>query len=126
MEIYRKPLLPQNFKPYDLVGITADTTRYQEALKVATLAKTAEKLVARGGYHVSFLDNKALETGFIDFVIRGKGEDIFSNLLQTLENNGDLSGVDGISYQNDGPLVRNKDAPPPKDLDAIPFQPVIC
>lgn len=119
--IDKEPLKPQDFKPYDLVGITADTTRYQEALKVAALAKTAGKPVAMGGYHVSFLDKETLNTGFVDFVVRGEGEDIFSNLLKTLENNGDLSGVDGISYHIDGQFIHNKDAPAPKDLDAIPF-----
>lgn len=119
--IDKEPLVPNDLKPYDLVGITADTTRYQEALKVATLAKTVGKPVAMGGYHVSFLDKEALDTGLIDFVIRGEGEEIFSNLLSQLENGGSLSEIRGISYLDNSQYIRNDDALPPKDLDAMPF-----
>jgi anaerobic magnesium-protoporphyrin IX monomethyl ester cyclase len=119
--IDKKPLKPQDFKSYDLVGITADTTRYQEALQVATIAKTAGKTVAMGGYHVSFLDKEALQTGIIDFVIRGEGEEIFTNLLSQLENGGGLSEIRGISYLKNGQYIRNPDALPPKELDNLPF-----
>lgn len=119
--IDKKTLRPKDFNHFDLIGITADTTRYQEALKVASIAKTAGKRVAMGGYHVSFLDKETLDTGLVDFVIRGEGERIFSKLLQAIENDDDLSRVDGISYLNDGRYIRNKDALPLKDLDTIPF-----
>lgn len=119
--IDKEDLDPRDFSPYDLVGITADTTRYREALKVADVAKTAGKPVAMGGYHVSFLDKETLDTGLVDYVVRGEGEEIFPKLLQTLEYEGNLSEVGGISYLSDGRYIRNQDAPPPKDLDALPF-----
>ncbi len=105
----------------DVVGISADTTRYPEALKIACEIKKQNKLVVMGGYHVTFLDREALETGLVDFVVRGEGEEIFLNLLNALEDNTDLKQVDGISYLVDGRFQRNKSALPPRNLDKMPF-----
>jgi anaerobic magnesium-protoporphyrin IX monomethyl ester cyclase len=105
----------------DVVGISADTPRYPEALSIAKVAKEAGKTVVMGGYHVTFLDREALDTGLANFVVRGEGEEIFLNLLNTLENGGDLFQVSGISFLDKGIYRRNKDAAPPSDLDGMPF-----
>lgn len=112
---------PELIKLFDVVGITADTPSYPEALSVAKAAKEAGTTVIMGGYHVSFLDKEALMTGVVDFVVRGEGEEIFLNLIETLKKKGDLLEVQGISFMKDGKYQRNKDAAPPKDLDNLPF-----
>ncbi len=105
----------------DVVGISADTPRYPEAIAIADRIKKSGKTVVMGGYHVTFLDRETLETGVVDFVVRGEGEEIFLNLLNTLENNGDLKRVVGISYMDNGTFQRNRDAMPPHKLDEMPF-----
>ena len=105
----------------DVIGITADTTRYPEAVRIAKTVKEEGKSVVMGGYHVSFLDREALDTGVIDFVVRGEGEYVFLNLINALENDSDLSDVKGISYLDDGIYTRNKDAAPPFNLDKMPL-----
>jgi anaerobic magnesium-protoporphyrin IX monomethyl ester cyclase len=119
--IEQRPLTPEDFLPYDLVGISADTPRYPEAVEIATIAKKAGKKVVMGGYHVTFLDKEALETGVVDIIVRGEAEEIFVNLLQALENGDDLHRVKGISFVENGELVRTAVALPPKNLDAMPF-----
>jgi len=74
-----------------------------------------------GGYHVTFLDKEALETGVVDIIVRGEAEEIIVNLLLAIENNEDLHKVKGISFVENGELVRTAVALPPKDLDAMPF-----
>lgn len=105
----------------DIIGISADTPRYPEALRIAKLIKTHNKQVVMGGYHVSFLDREALETGLVDYVVRGEGEMIFLNLLKTLENHDDMKLVAGISYLENGVYQKNRDEAPPHDLDNMPF-----
>jgi len=105
----------------DVVGISADTPRYPEALKIAGQVKKAGKIVVMGGYHVTFLDREALETGMVDFIVRGEGEEVFLNLLINLENKGDLRLVTGLSYLENGVYQRNKDEAPFQNLDEMPF-----
>jgi len=114
-------LVPEDFAPYDLVGISADTPRYPEAVEIATIAKKAGKRVVMGGYHVTFLDKEALETGVVDIVVRGEAEEIMVNMLDALEQGSDLSKVKGLTFIQDGRLVRTPVAPPPRNLDAMPF-----
>lgn len=116
-----KSLTPVVLDWADIVGISADTPRYPEALSIAKIAKEAGKIVVMGGYHVTFLDREALDTGLADFVVRGEGEEIFLNLLNALENNGDLEDVAGISFLEKGIYRRNVDAIPPANLDKMPF-----
>ncbi len=119
--IEHKPLAPEDFTPFDLIGISADTPRYPEAVEIAAIAKKAGKMVVMGGYHVTFLDKEALETGVVDIIVRGEAEDIIVNLLRTLENGENLRQVRGISYVENGKLIRTPVALPPKNLDAMPF-----
>jgi len=119
--IEQMELLPEDFAPFDLIGISADTPRYPEAVEIARTAKKAGKMVVMGGYHVTFLDKEALETGVVDIVVRGEAEEIITNLIDALENKKDLSGVKGISFVRDNNLIRTPAAPPPQDLDALPF-----
>ncbi len=114
-------LVPEDFEPYDLVGISADTPRYPEAVEIAAIAKKAGKMVVMGGYHVTFLDKEALETGVVDIVVRGEAEEIMVNMLDALEQGSDLSKVKGLTFIQDGRLVRTPVAPPPRNLDAMPF-----
>lgn len=57
---------------FDIVGISTDTTRYPMALKIAQIAKSKGCRVVIGGPHTTFLDKETLETGFIDYVVRGE------------------------------------------------------
>lgn len=119
--IDNRALSPAILEWADIVGISADTPRYPEALSIAKIAKAACKTVVMGGYHVTFLDREALDTGLTDFVVRGEGEETFLNLLNVLENGGDLKFVPGISFLDKGTYHRNKDAIPPGNLDEMPF-----
>jgi|GEM_PF-16444 len=109
------------FKFFDVVGISADTPSYPEALSIAKYAKSVDRTVVMGGYHVTFLDKEALNTGLVDFIVRGEGEEIFLNLVNTLKAKGDLNQVKGISFINHGSYQRNPDMPPPRNLDEMPF-----
>ena len=105
----------------EIVGISSDTASYPETLTIAKIARDAGKKIIMGGYHVTFLDREALDTSLTDFIVRGEGEEIMLNLLNTLESGDNLDKVDGISYLKSGVYCRNKDSDPPTDLNKMPF-----
>jgi anaerobic magnesium-protoporphyrin IX monomethyl ester cyclase len=106
---------------FDVVGISADTSRYQIALKVAAVAKSKGAIVVMGGPHVSFLDEEALASGVVDYVVRNEGEYSFLSLVDFLSGQGRFEDITGVSYREGGRVARTPSAPPIADLDALPL-----
>ncbi|MBN2496181.1 MAG: radical SAM protein [Deltaproteobacteria bacterium] len=109
----------------DLIGISTITPSAPEAYDLARWIRWANRVrkrqipVVLGGPHVSFLPEEGLEHA--DFVVRGEGEHTLLELVRALEGGGDLSGIKGLSYREDGKIRHNPDRPLECDLDSIPF-----
>ncbi len=110
-----------SFDGFDIVGISANTSRHKKALQIAREAQKANLKVVMGGPHVTFMDEDTVMNDGIDFVVRNEGEDTFLELINTIENGLSLSGINGISYNENGRFRRNPDRPAIRDIDAIPL-----
>src|SRR5690606_19831816 len=55
------------------------------------------------------------------YIVVGEGEETFRELLQILEDNGDLAQVKGLVYRHGREIVVNPARPLIRDLDLIPF-----
>jgi len=86
---------------YDLVGLTAMSFQYQEALALARIAKEAGAETVFGGYHPTLAAEeigRSPEANLIDYIVRGEGESTFRELIEAkLEGKG-LQDVLGLSY----------------------------
>ncbi|MDP2156747.1 MAG: radical SAM protein, partial [Nitrospirota bacterium] len=94
-----------DFRSFDIVGISTDTSRYKSGLLLAQEAKQAGCIVVMGGPHVSYMDEDALKTGFCDFVVREEGEQTMLELANSLGTEQAFS-VQGISYLKNGNIQR--------------------
>ena len=74
LQVAPKKELKENLKNCDLVGITCETNKAYEALKIAESAKKEGRLVVLGGYHATFCDEELLNSGLVDYIVRGEGE----------------------------------------------------
>ena len=77
-----------------------------------------------GGYFPSLYPDAALNAPYVDFVVRGQGEDTFLELLQELRNRRTFSGIKGLSYKDTfGLHVHNPDRPlrSPNDFPWLPY-----
>ena len=110
-----------NFRDYDVVGITSDTRRFPGALEIAKRAKADGCTVVMGGPHPAFVDEDVLTSNYADFIVKGEGELTFPELLDTVKNCGDHSGVKGISYLENGNVMRTGSRELVEDLDSFPF-----
>jgi len=106
---------------YDIVGISVDTARCPIAFGIAEVAKQHKTTVVVGGPHVSFLDQEALQTGYIDYVVRNEGEYSFRSLVEYLDGSLPFEEVRGVSYLDGGKCRRTPNAPFIADLDSLPF-----
>ena len=107
----------------DLIGFSVNSLTYASSLKVIQRVKELHPDVAImiGGPHVTAEPGKVLSSGYIDFAIRGEGEQTCVELVKQLEDNQDIEKVLGISYRKNGKVVHNPVRPLISNLDSLPF-----
>ena len=108
----------------DIVGTSVFTPTFYGNLFLARLVKRIlpDCYVCMGGIkHVEMFLDETLSHPEIDFVVRGEGEEIFSNLLNALENKEPLHLVDGISYVDNGAVVSPGKPGYIEKLDSFPM-----
>lgn len=113
----------RKYKP-DLVGISSMTPQVASALKVADLCKQhdPECDVIIGGAHPTVSPDQTIKYPSVDFIIRGEGETSFRKLIRAIDaDDQDFSGIEGLSYKQNGEVIHNRDSEFIKDLDSIPF-----
>lgn len=102
-----------------IVAITALTPTIEQAMKTAQLVKKTcpDTVTVMGGYHPTFNYKELLEKDYVDIAVIGEGEYTMLELVETLENDGDLSEVRGIAFDDVITPLR----PLIMDLDSLPF-----
>lgn len=111
-----------SFAP-DIVGIASMTSTIPSALESARVAKETlpNCKVIMGGPHATFADEQILtEEKAVDVVVRGEGEMTLLELAQTNVDSKNLPQVQGLSFRNNGQIVRTAQRPFIEDLDALP------
>jgi anaerobic magnesium-protoporphyrin IX monomethyl ester cyclase len=64
-----------------------------------------------GGWHPSLLPKQTLEAPFIDYVVRGQGEDALLELVQHIESGSAPDFVAGIGFKRDGKVIFTGERP---------------
>jgi anaerobic magnesium-protoporphyrin IX monomethyl ester cyclase len=106
-----------------LIGITSMTPTIQSAIQSAYAAKETcpDALVVLGGPHATFMDEQVLtEDKSIDIVVRGEGEETLLDLTQNVSNHKNLNKIEGITYRNNGNIVRTSNRTYIQNLDELP------
>ena len=104
----------------DLVGISADTTRADKALSIARKVSGMGRPVVMGGPHPQFMAADIFATGYVDYIVKGEGEIVFSNLLTALQNRDSVASVKGLIVREGRHLIETPDADP-IDVETLPF-----
>ncbi|NTW17164.1 MAG: B12-binding domain-containing radical SAM protein [Syntrophaceae bacterium] len=104
----------------DLVGISADTTRVGRALSIARRVAAIGRPVAMGGPHPQFMAADIFAAGCVDYIVKGEGEIVFSNLLEAIQNRDSIASVKGLIIM-DGRHLLETPAAEPLDVETLPF-----
>ncbi len=107
----------------DVVMVTAITPmifKAQDTLKIAREQRPQAKLIL-GGIHPTFMYGQIFhEAPWIDYIVRGEGEEIIVNLLRSIEAGSDLKDrrdIKGIAFLEDEQVIATPAHPPIRDLD---------
>jgi radical SAM superfamily enzyme YgiQ (UPF0313 family) len=77
-----------------------------------------------GGYFPSLYPDAALNARYVDYVVRGQGEETLLELIDALSRSGDLRAIRGLSFKDQfGLHVHNPDRPlrSPDDFPWLPY-----
>jgi len=97
----------------DLVGLSAMAWQYHTCTKLARLIKQilpGVKIVI-GGYHATLMSREiaeAPEAAWIDFLVRGEGEEVCRRLVNALDGRYSLSEIPSLSYKKGKTFVHNE------------------
>jgi len=76
-----------------------------------------------GGYFPSIYNDAALNARYVDYTVRGQGEDTLLELIDAIRGNRPLSGILGLSYKDMFGLHRHNPERLMKPPDAFPWSP---
>lgn len=110
---------------FDAVGIGGIVTVYRYVKWLISVIKRyhPQKKVIVGGSVATSVPKTLLERTAADIAVIGEGEETAKELFQALENNeADLSGVNGIWFEDEnGEIHITPKRPPIMDLDTLPL-----
>lgn len=77
-----------------------------------------------GGYFASNQFKVSIESGYVDYIIIGPGDNAFPKLLDALENKTDLNAIENLVYKNGQEIVvtRKSEIPDQDLLPPLPFE----
>ena len=61
-----------------------------------------------GGYFASNQHKVVLESGYVDYVVNGPGDNTFPQLLNAIENGNDISEIKNLIYIENGSIVKTR------------------
>jgi radical SAM superfamily enzyme YgiQ (UPF0313 family) len=108
----------------DVLGFSCYIWNIESTLRICQDYKQVAPhvIIVLGGPEVSYDAEEVLkENTFIDYVIRGEGEETFHELLLSWQNDHDLNQIDGISFRYGENIVNNPDRKLIHDLDWLPY-----
>jgi anaerobic magnesium-protoporphyrin IX monomethyl ester cyclase len=109
----------------DVIGATAITPSIYKAERLLQIAKEVHPgaVTVLGGIHATFMYQQVLtEAPWIDAVVRGEGEEIFTRFVQMVDRGAwprERASLKGIAYRDGDKVVATPAAPTVKNLDAI-------
>lgn len=104
----------------DIAGVTCNTSSRFQSFQSVRKLKELGIITVLGGCHVTFTDVDTMKHVPTDFIIRGEGEHTFLDLVKTLEKEGDVKKVKGITFKNSEKIIRTEDRPF-CDIDNLPL-----
>src|ERR1700683_3494204 len=73
-----------------------------------------------GGYFATNYTAAVLNAGYVDYAVRGQGEQTFLDLLEAIRGRRDVKSVNGLSYKDVDGVARPKSRPPPAPPGRFP------
>lgn len=110
------------FQGADIIGLTATTPTFKNAELICKLAKeNSSAITILGGIHATIASEECAKSKFIDFVVRGEGEETIVELVNSIKNKKNPKKINGLTFKSKNKIIHTPNRELIKDLDKIPF-----
>jgi radical SAM superfamily enzyme YgiQ (UPF0313 family) len=114
LENYRPDFIGVSLRNVDDVLIRRRETFFDDAVTLGErIRRQTHSPLIVGGSGFSIFPRRLLELTGADFGVCGEGEDGFVSLLAALERGGDVRGIPGLVFRENGKVVVNPRSPSP-------------
>jgi anaerobic magnesium-protoporphyrin IX monomethyl ester cyclase len=105
------------------IGISCITgPQIEQVIKISEFIRKVTNIpIVLGGPHGTLLPHQTLESPFIDYVVIGRGEAPFFNLVRALKMNASIEGISRVGYRANGRIVINSSSVPDINVRRIPY-----
>jgi radical SAM superfamily enzyme YgiQ (UPF0313 family) len=105
------------------VGISCITgPQIEQTIRISQFVKKlTDAPIVLGGPHATLFPDQTLESEWIDYVVTGRGEAPFLNLVRALKTNATVHGIARVGYRSGGKTVVNNDRVDEIDVRKIPY-----
>ncbi len=82
-----------------------------------------DMIIIWGGYFASNHSISSINSGYIDYIINGPGDNAFPQLIEAIENNYFLNDIENLVYKKDNEIVKTKkgEIPDQNFLRPLPY-----
>src|SRR6056297_3112086 len=112
------------FKDYDYICFSTYIWNINEIEKICEIIKKSKEKITTifGGPEVTYNNKEYLkEYPFVDYIIKGEGEEVLPSLINSLEKNLDLKKVNGIIYRDEEKIIENPGINKILNIEDLPF-----
>jgi anaerobic magnesium-protoporphyrin IX monomethyl ester cyclase len=109
-------------KKPDIVLIGAFTSSINAAVETLKVVKEIDEKIVTclGGVHATFCYEELMTNSFIDFIIRGEGEETIAELVNAIElDENNYSQINGLVFRDGKNIVTNEKRTLINDLDSL-------
>lgn len=114
-------LVKEASKEVILVGFGVMTTQINSALDLTRIIKEVNPSVkfVWGGVHPTLFPEQTIKHEYVDFVIRGEGEDPLYNLVRCFKEEKPSDDIKGLVFKDGNKIIKNP-LPPLMDVNQLP------
>ncbi|MFX1442881.1 MAG: B12-binding domain-containing radical SAM protein [Promethearchaeota archaeon] len=111
----------------DILGFSTITTAGTGVISARIAKRVKEEInpnikILFGNYHATFNDYRILNKyPFIDACVRGEGEKTLFEIAKKVEKGRGFEDIRGLTYRDNGRVIRNDDRPLIENIDELPF-----
>lgn len=105
------------------IGISCITgPPIQEVIRMSEFIRARiDRPIVLGGTHATLLPEQTLESPHIDYIVIGKGEVPFLNLVKALKTDQPVAGLKQVGYRENGKIIVNRDPAPEISINKVPY-----
>jgi len=109
------------------IGISCITgPQIEQVIKISEcIRKLTGTPIVLGGPHATLFPEQTLESALIDYIVIGRGEGAFLNLLRALKRKASIQGVPQVGYKENGRIIINRGFMPEINVRRIPYHLVL-